>query len=312
MFKEKIRTQILGGSLQDYKNHLSGLYKGFYITLDGLQAQYLVKIGINPADNADMAALTSFLNNQQMNQKKLLTATAGSHSISLTIKMPSLGKNIPDTINGIVEPIIDYLISYTFTSGCFECGENMSQIDCYEINGGHYFLCDTCKEKIQSSLQANQQEIQSKKSSLVAGLVGAFLGSLIGCVLWIAVYKLGYIAGVAGAVTAICAMKGYAILGGHLDKKGVIGSVIIMLIMIFFANKIAWSWDAYNALKDYGWSFTETYQELGYILEETDLVGSYYGELIIGYLLTIVCSAKTIINAFRESTGSYSIKKINS
>lgn len=311
MFKEKLRAQILGGSLQDYKNHLSGLYKGFYITLDGLQGQYLVKISVSPADDADMAALTSFLNNQQLNQKKLLTATAASHSISLTIKMPSLGKNIPDTINSIVEPIIDYLISYTFTSGCSECGTNMSQIACYEINGSHHFLCGTCKENIQTFLQANQQKIQSKKSSLVAGLVGAFLGSLIGCLLWIVIYKLGYIAGVAGAVTAICAMKGYELLGGLLDKKGVIGSVIIMFIMIFFANKIAWSWDAYSALKDYGWSFTEIYQELGYILKETELTGSYYGDLAIGYLLTIFCSAKTIVNAFRESTGSYSIKKVD-
>lgn len=106
-------------------------------------------------------------------------------------------------------------------------------------------------------------------------------------------------------------MKGYAILGGHLDKKGVIESVIIMLIMIFFANKISWSWDAYSALEEYGWTFTEVYQDLGYILEETDLVASYYGELAIGYILTIVCSARSIINAFRESTGSYSIKKVN-
>ena len=83
-----------------------------------------------------------------------------------------------------------------------------------------------------------------------------------------------------------------------------------MLIMIFFANKISWSWDAYSALKDYGWSFTEVYQELGYILDETDLVGSYYGELAIGYILTIACSAKSIINAFSESTGSYTINKV--
>ena len=311
MLKEKLRSQILGGCLQDFKTHLSGLYKGFYITMDAVQAQYLIKISVNPSDAADLAALNSFLNNQQLNEKKLSTAVTGSHNIQLTIKVPSLAKNIPDTVNGIVEPIIDYLISHTFSSGCSECGTNMEQINCYEINGSHYFLCDTCKDKIQSSLQANQQNIQSKKSSLVAGLVGAFLGSLIGCILWVLSYHLGYIAGIAGAVTAICAMKGYAILGGHLDKKGVIGSVVIMLIMIFFANKISWSWDAYSALEEYGWTFTEVYQDLGYILEETDLVASYYGELAIGYILTLVCSAGSIINAFRESTGSYSIKKVD-
>ena len=55
-------------------------------------------------------------------------------------------------------------------------------------------------------------------------MIGAFLGALLGCVLWIIIYRLGYIAGIAGAVIGICAMKGYEMLGKHLDKKGVIGS----------------------------------------------------------------------------------------
>ena len=121
MLKEKLRAQILGGSLQDYKNHLSGLYKGFYITIDVLQAQYLVKISMNPANDTDMAALNSFLNNQKLNQKKLVNVATGSHSIMLTIKMPSLAKNIPEVVNGIVDPVIDYLISYTVQNVAQTC-----------------------------------------------------------------------------------------------------------------------------------------------------------------------------------------------
>ena len=109
--------------------------------------------------------MISFLDNHKLNLKKLINAVT-SHSISLTLRC-SLGKNIPDTINSIVDPVIDYLISYTFTSGCSECGSTMDQIDCFEINGGHYFLCNTCKDKIHASYQTSQ-EIRSKKSSLVA------------------------------------------------------------------------------------------------------------------------------------------------
>ena len=59
MLKEKLRSQILGGCLQDFKTHLSGLYKGFYITMDAVQAQYLIQISVNPSDAADLAALNS-------------------------------------------------------------------------------------------------------------------------------------------------------------------------------------------------------------------------------------------------------------
>ena len=44
-------------------------------------------------------------------------------------------------------------------------------------------------------------------------------------------------------------------LGGHLDKKGVVISSVIMVVMIYFGNRIAWSWDAYDALKDQGFTF---------------------------------------------------------
>ena len=98
---------------------------------------------------------------------------------------------------------------------------------------------------------------------------------------------------------AVCAMKGYEILGGVLDKKGVAGSVIITIIMIYGANKFAWTWDAYDSLKGYGWSFTEVFRELGYILEESELTGGYITDLVIGYVLTAFASFKSIIAGFR-------------
>lgn len=79
----------------------------------------------------------------------------------------------------------------------------------------------------------------------------------------------------AGAVTGICAMKGYEMFGKHLDKKGVIGSVFIMVVTIFFANKIAWAWEAADALSKYGYTFSGCYRALGEILETSDLTGSY-------------------------------------
>ena len=45
------------------------------------------------------------------------------------------------------------------------------------------------------------------------------------------------------------------------------------------------------------------------VLIESDLLGSYYGDLIIGYLLTAVASFRNIMNAFKVSTGSFTMKK---
>ena len=133
---------------------------------------------------------------------------------------------------------------------------------------------------------------------LVPGLVGAFLGSLIGCALWVVIYRLGYIAGIAGAVTAICAMKGYEMLGGHLDRKGVAGSAIIMVVMIYFANRLGLGLGRLLGAGRYGWGFFECFQYLGSILESSDLTGNYMGDLIIGYVLT-QCAAS--VRLYRPS-----------
>lgn len=50
-------------------------------------------------------------------------------------------------------------------------------------------------------------------------------------------------------------------------------------------------------------------QYLDNILDLSELTGSYYSELFIGYGLTLLCSVRRIIDAFRTSSGSYRMKK---
>lgn len=308
--KENLRSQILGGQLHGSKNVLSGNYRGYYITFEMTNASYVVKVNASSPSDEKNAQLGAFLLKQKEEIKGLLDTQVYDYCLVLNLKAANLLKNMPGIVNGIVEPVLDYLMNYGYVSGCEQCGNTAETLSCYEINGGYHFLCSSCTGSIEDSLRQNQQNIKAQKSNFAAGLIGAFLGSLIGCVLWILIYKLGYIAGIAGAVTAICAMKGYEMLGGHLDKKGVIGSVIIMLISIFLANKIAWSWEAYDALKEYGYTFFDCFRVLGDILSESGLTGSYYGDLAIGYLLTIVCSFRNIKTAFKASSGDYTINKL--
>lgn len=147
-----------------------------------------------------------------------------------------------------------------------------------------------------------QTFVPAPKSNLIAGLVGAFLGSLIGAVLWVIIYNFGFIAGIAGAVTAVCALKGYELLGKSLDKKGVICSIIIVIITIFLANKFAWSWEIFDVYTNefgYEMTFFDAFLSADEIIAYSELTGDYYKDLIIGYGLTALASYKDIINAFK-------------
>lgn len=146
--------------------------------------------------------------------------------------------------------------------------------------------------------------VEKVSSNLIPGLVGAFLGSLIGAVLWVIIYKVGFIAGIAGAVTAVCAMKGYEMFGKSLDIKGVLSSLAIVVVTIFLANKIAWSWEIYEVYTQqfgYEMSFFDAFASADEIIEFSELTGDYYKDLIIGYGLTVLSCYKNFIAAFKAA-----------
>ena len=74
-------------------------------------------------------------------------------------------------------------------------------------------------------------EEREKRENIVAGVVGAFLGSLIGVACVVIIGQLGYVASISGLIMAVCALKGYELLGGSLTKKGALISSLLILVM---------------------------------------------------------------------------------
>lgn len=313
MFRKKDLNQLLGGCLTDYKTYARGTYRGFQVIFN-LRAvnnaqMFYATINASAPNPEAFTALTSYLEGQKSNQKFFRGFTCYEHFIELELTSPALAKKIPAAFNDIIDPIIQYITMQGFYAGCQNCGDSTASLDCYQINDTHQMLCESCSHQVEAQLEDNKAALKSQKSSLIPGLVGALLGSLIGAVMWIGIYKLGYIAGIAGAITVICAMKGYEMFGKAMDVKGVLVSVLISVVVIYFANNIAWAWEAYDALKSYGFTFSDAYRGLQDILVETEMTKNYYADLGIGYFLTFICSIGTIISALRTSSGSYKMKK---
>ncbi len=308
MFNKKLTSSILNGTLKGSNYYLAGTYQGYHIVMESPKNQYLVKIAASSEHDPENMELHVFMRQQKEHEKNILAAQADAHMITFEIKATKASK-AAQTINDIVTAVIHHLIRNNYVSGCFHCGTVETGLDVFDVNGDHQFLCPHCVQEIEDSLVQNKERIKSQKSHLMPGLVGAFLGSLIGCVLWVLIYKLGYIAGIAGAVSIICALKGYEFLGKHLDVKGVFSTLIITIIMIYFANKLSITWDLYDVLKEYDVTFFDVYHSLLLLLKEFEIVGAYFGDLAIGYILTLLCSFGSIKQAFSASSGSYTLKK---
>ena len=139
------------------------------------------------------------------------------------------------------------------------------------------------------------------KSNFIPGLVGAFLGSLIGVALWVGIYHLGYIAGIAGAVMIVCSFAGYEKLGKGLDVKGIITCVVMSILMLYVAGRISVSLELYLELKDYiGGTFFDYYRGMFDLLASVDEVGSFWGDLGMGYFLFVIVSVSYVVRALKS------------
>lgn len=140
---------------------------------------------------------------------------------------------------------------------------------------------------------------QRKQENVIAGIVGAFLGSLIGVVCTVVIGQLGYVASVSGLVMAVCALKGYEMLGGTLSKKGAVISGLLILVMTYLAHQMDWAVSAASALE---MGVLECFRAIPYFREIGVIdSGSYWGGLVMLYLFTLLGAVPTIGNGLKNA-----------
>ena len=104
-------------------------------------------------------------------------------------------------------------------------------------------------------------------------------------------------AAISGVIMAVCALKGYELLGGKLTKKGVIISGVIMIVMTYVGDRVDWA--------------IMIARELPLLLSEEVIdMTSYVLELVLLYALLLVGAIPTIQNAMRKDKVAGTICKL--
>lgn len=173
---------------------------------------------------------------------------------------------------------------------CRHCGETVT-IYPSSISGNIDLACENCL----ATFTSNQPPI--KEVNLPLGIVGALIGSIIGVVVWVLIYQLGYVAGITGFIMAVCAFKGYELLGGRIDKKGVYIAIIVSIVMLAVAEMICLGMEIHSVYSEYyDISFFDAMSAVPTFLGESDIMGPVLGDLAFGYIFMAVASFSYIRN----------------
>ena len=142
--------------------------------------------------------------------------------------------------------------------------------------------------------------------NMVAGIVGALLFSLIGAIVYFVIYQFGYIAGICGLITVVCAIKGYTLFGKRESLKGIIIAVVISVVALLAAEYVSISYAIYDSFKELyaageiDYTITISEAILGsfeFILATPELLSAVIKDVAIMLVLSAVGAFTSIKNA---------------
>lgn len=207
---------------------------------------------------------------------------------TVSINAASREQEDKENLTSLVSELSSGCSEYGISNCCSYC-KQVLPLRAAAVDGSPALLCENCLAQ-----QMNWEQ-GGRKENIFLGLTGAFLGAFLGMVLWVVIGMTGYIAGIAGLVMVICAVKGYQLLGKKISRKGIIISILISCLMIAGAEYVSLGIVIFRELgESYYLSLADSFALVPALLEEPDVMGGVKTDLLIGYAFAVLASFSSV------------------
>ena len=128
--------------------------------------------------------------------------------------------------------------------------------------------------------------LEVKEENVILGAVGAFIGVFAGAALILLLAKIGYVASICGVIMAFLSLFLYTKFAGKLSWKGIVISVVMMIVGVFATEWLFYSYLFYDELKEYGFTFGDIFKSLFTFIDMAEIRGSFIKDLLMLYGFT--------------------------
>lgn len=230
-----------------------------------------------------------------------------NHKLTVTVKGGLTKSKRKAKVLEALESVTAYLSTHSYVQVCEMTGET-KDIHLYQIGNQYSFLTTEAFGKVSREMDRSEQESFQASENVFLGFIGAVLGSLIGVAAIVFVGQLGYISYISGLVMGVCVVKGYELLAKRFSTKGAIISIIVSLVMTFFANQLDW---AVSFQRYYGLSIFDTLPYIHEFLAEGYIDSyTYYFNLAFVFIFNAIGAAVTINSLLKLNRTKFEVRKL--
>ena len=210
-------------------------------------------------------------------------------SITVRVKGAKGGERLESAMNAFIE--------LSFRPCCQNCGQELP-VEGYFVSGGYMQVCDSCAQALKQSHNTAQTQRAQKSENVAGGIVGSLIGSLLGVLCIVLLSQLGVVAALSGLIMAVCTLKGYEMLGGKLSNRGIVISIVVMIVMTFVGDRIDWAILVSQQLE---MPLPMAFQAVPVLLAEEIIVPSaYWTNLALLYVFMLGGAVPTIRSSIRN------------
>lgn len=230
-----------------------------------------------------------------------------NHKLTVTVKGGLTKSKRKAKVLEALESVTAYLSTHSYVQVCEMTGET-KDVHLYQVGNQYSFLTTEAFGKVSREMDRSEQESFQASENVFLGFIGAVLGSLIGVAAIVFVGQLGYISYISGLVMGVCVVKGYELLAKRFSTKGAIISIIVSLVMTFFANQLDW---AVSFQRYYGLSIFDTLPYIHEFLAEGYIDSyTYYFNLAFVFIFNAIGAAVTINSLLKLNRTKFEVRKL--
>ena len=263
-----------------------------------------VSLNGNPADSEENELVWDEFKSESL--PNLSTLSINQYLVSFVVKGAMRKSKTIEKLQTLITDLVAFLESHHFVQVCGYSGQE-GPVSLYQLGESVFIINEESYQFLKSNLQIEMDSYHSQKENVLLGTIGALLGALIGGAVALFIARLGYVAVAAGLVLGICTIKGYEMFARKLSRKGILISVVLMVVTVFLVNQIDLAMEVVAQL---GVEFAYAFRVVNELIASGEYPDNYFFNLGMLAVFTLVGAGISISSVWSSHKTKGTARKI--
>ena len=263
-----------------------------------------VSLNGNPADSEENELVWDEFKSESL--PNLSTLSINQYLVSFVVKGAMRKSKTIEKLQTLITDLVAFLETHHFVQVCGYSGQE-GPVSLYQLGESIFIINEESYQFLKSNLQIEMDSYHSQKENVLLGTIGALLGALIGGAVALFIARLGYVAVAAGLVLGICTIKGYEMFARKLSRKGILISVVLMVVTVFLVNQIDLAMEVVAQL---GVEFAYAFRVVNELIASGEYPDNYFFNLGMLAVFTLVGAGISISSVWSSHKTKGIVRKI--